>query len=1535
MKLKEIHRTSTFVWSPFSSLPLLATGTVSGALDASFSNDSQLEIWDPDFLSKTDFDLGDPGQPGPKGFATINSRFNRLVWGHVSDTRPKGVIASGMENGELGLWDPASILEGRDPSTHLILRNTTHSGPVRALGFNNIQTNLLASGATDGEIFIWDLNNPTKPYSPGNRSSRLDDVTSLAWNAIVPQILSTASSSGFNVVWDLRAKKEVVALAYGGGAATTGGPIGGAFAQGGRRGMSDVAWHPDNATRLVTSSEDDSSPIIMVWDLRNARAPEKILSGHEKGVLSLSWCRQDADLLLSCGKDNRTLCWNPQTSELIGELPPANNWSFQVQWCPRNPDLLATASFDGTVGIHSLQSTNEADTTSKVAAPQADGADVFSTGNFGIAAAQATLSLKQPPKWLRRPTSASFGFAGQLATVSNLPSAQGGHQSATVHLRTVSTEPTIIDRAKKLQEAADGQKLSEFAQDKSTASSQESALEGWKALLSLFQANTRDELVTLLGFSKEEIAAHVAEAIKKVKASATAQPSGATPSTNVIPPEPEEEDVTESKPYEPVVSFAEPEREPEPLSEPTEGPPPDAETATTGPVEPTPSEVSASALSDNTKGQEVESTATEPSLFGDDVAIGTPQGDANADFFASIGTVRSALPEHVLVPHHSYAVDSSVAATVGSRPSSAASESLKTNTFKIYPNEESEIDRLLTKSLVLGDFESAVSLCLSVERYADAILLAVKGGPELLQRTQTTYFTRQTTSLPYLRLYQSIVTNDLTDIVQNADLREWQEIFVILCTFAREDEFSGLAKQLGQRLEFQGKISKAADPQNASSLAKDYKKNATLCYLAAGRLEQVVNIWIEEMREEETLYENAQEKGISRYTAHALALQTFIEKVTVFRSATNYVDADLTGTPVGDNVAAIRSYKLAALYDRYYEYADLLAAQGMLKEAVKFLSMTPADYKGVQGGAELDFDIARERVLSAANVDQRRSLPKDPFPIGQAQTQPAQQQRPQVAKSSYPPQPVYGGAAPSTTYSPVSATKPSPYESAYAPPNGSTAAPTVAAPSVHNPYAPLGAGTNAAGASQQPYTMPTSSTYAPNNAYGGTYTGQSYNAQQPTYGQPSTPLAPPPASLAPPPPRAPPKRTDQGWNDTPVVDTSRRGTPAVGGKAPAAITSPFPSAQPTNSGSPTSPYLQSGQALAPPPSRGGSQFPPNQLQAPPQQQGPPPPRAGSAMGRPPPPPGPGHQGQFPPPGRAGPHNPPPFVRPASAGAAPLGVTYPTRAMSPRSGGGPYAQERAMSPLAQGHPGRPPMAQPPQGQFNGPPPQQRGPGGPPHPPHQGMPPRGTTATPPGRGPPGPYAPPAPIGPGAAQSPYSQPHAPVQPPPGQGFVPPPPGPGSRMVPAGGIPHGPPPVQAPHPGPSMGGAPPPPKPAPPAAKAPKYRNLFPAPGDRSHIPDDAKPSFMILSEALNRFRQTTPPAQKRMVDDVERRVNVLFDALNCETVSKPILEQLHTLTQAMEQRDPQAALATHVDMLTRASATDDIALWMSGVKMLIMRM
>ncbi|KAH8826241.1 SEC31B protein [Flagelloscypha sp. PMI_526] len=326
MKLKQITRTSTFTFSPLHASPLLATGTVSGALDDTFSDESKLEFWKPDFLSSTaPFSLGEEDGEGPIVTVTEKSRFNRLGWGK------EGIIAGGLENGEL------------------------HGGPVRGLDWNGIQTNLVASGGINGEVFIWDLKDPTKPYTPtpGSRSTKLDDITSIGWNKVVPYVLGGSSNTGNTVVWDLRGKREVVSLAYG--STPSGG--GGGFS-GGRRGTSDLAWSPDNATKVVTASESDENPVVAVWDLRNARAPEKILTGHTKGLLSLSWNTFDSSLLLTAGKDNRVLLFNPHTSTVLAELQPSNNWAFSAQFHPLNPSILGAAYFDGRIEVHSIQSTN-------------------------------------------------------------------------------------------------------------------------------------------------------------------------------------------------------------------------------------------------------------------------------------------------------------------------------------------------------------------------------------------------------------------------------------------------------------------------------------------------------------------------------------------------------------------------------------------------------------------------------------------------------------------------------------------------------------------------------------------------------------------------------------------------------------------------------------------------------------------------------------------------------------------------------------------------------------------------------------------------------------------------------------------------------------------------------------------------------------------------------------------------------------------------------------------------------------------------
>ncbi|WRT64528.1 uncharacterized protein IL334_001460 [Kwoniella shivajii] len=1435
MKLKDISRTATFAWDQSSSSsPLLATGAVAGALDENFSNESQLEIWAPDFGDEKSNRLGGEGKAA-QGSITVNSRFNRLAWSAPSSAHSKGLLAAGMETGEVNLFDPEKILGGSTADEARIFKSDKHTGPVRGLDFNQIQKNLLLTGAVNAELYIYDLNNPNNaPVPPGPTSTKLNEITSLQWNPTVARVFAASSSSGYTSVWDLKAGKEIVSLQYGGGAAkgmeTVGGVAG--LQMGKRRGMSDVCWHPESATRLITASEDDESPIIMLWDLRNTRAPEKILSGHHKGVLSVAWCKQDADLLLS------------------------NDWSFQTTWCPRNPDLLATASFDGHIGIHSLQTTSEPSLPSQELDAAASADDVFGALSREEPSNDTAdvLSLKQPPKWLRRPVSATFGFGGLLATTSNLPGASGKHQSGVVHLRNITTEQGVIDRATALDATAgEKEKLAEFC---TARASDDNA--AWKALQTLFKTDSREELVQLLGFSKEEVEKKVQDAIGKFPSVTVTDESS---EEQAKPDEKDESNVetpTVEKSLEDVTSFAD-------------------DTA-------------------SVKDSETASTTdkSEKGLFDEDDTPGTPAAAA-ADFFSSMasGTLRNPTLDHI-VPHknHEY-TDSSVAATIGSRASSVRDEVItKENTFQIYPQGESDIDKLITQALVMGDFKSAVDLCLASERFADALLLGVRGGPELLQSTQKAYFARQTSSLPFLRVFQSIVTEDLIDIVQNADLSEWKVAFVVVCTFAKESEFSTLAEQLGQRLQFRWRTLAGSDSPEAKESAKVARQDATLCYLAARKLEKVISIWVDEMSEEEEAASDT-----TRYAAHAQALQSFIEKVAVFTAATGYVDEDLA-TPTESAAAAeagARTYRLAGLYDRYYEYADLLATQGLVDIAAKFVKMTPSDYKGT-GGAGSELDKARDRLFTAAGVQAGTVVANSAFGASNNQPQ-ASTSYASAGTSSYTPRSAGPYSAAPTTAGPYSAGQPpAPYgqnqPSSYAPPPAPTQN-TYKPPATAAPYQPPQAASqyNPPQQSQQQQQQQqqqqsyggygTSDPYAPNPNYQSSgYTptngyrpnetqGQGYGAPQQPYGASQGVIPPPPragslngpSSNTPPPIPAAQRRDIPGWNDAPNL-APKRPQSAANKEAPkiTAIMSPFPNmpnpfeAQPTGFTPPPTRTPQPG--VLPPPPRGA----PRAVSS----QGPPPPRSVTsppAQNRPP-------QFQQPPPRGTPLAGPPPAARPpppqGRAGPPPgvMAGPPPQRALSPL---GP--QGRVGSPLA--------------GQIR-PPPQQR--------PSQALPPPTQHAAPPPAGSRMAGPPPPGRSPSASQQ-FQQ-------------------------------SGPPPQ-------TVNSSPKTSQQEPQTPLAPKKATH--PPGDRSHIPPSSQPIFDTLSQELGHVKQKNfPPNVKKVLEDTERRLNILFDGLNNDSVPKSALDLVNNISRAIGARDWNAALTMHVELLTGASG--EVTTWAPGVKQLI---
>ncbi|XP_059254338.1 protein transport protein Sec31B isoform X5 [Mustela nigripes] len=303
MKLKELERPAVQAWSPASQYPVyLATGTSAQQLDASFSTNGTLEIFEVDFRDPS-LDLKH------KGVLSASSRFYKLIWGSFGSGLPEGsgIIAGGGDNGLLTLYNVTHILSsGKEP---VIAQRQKHTGPVRALDFNPFQANLLASGASDSEIFIWDLNNLNVPMTPGSKSQQPpEDIKALAWNRQVQHILSSAHPSGKVVVWDLRKNEPIIKVSD----------------HSNRMHSSGLAWHPDIATQLVLCSEDDRFPVIQLWDLRFASSPLKVLESHSRGILSMSWSQADAELLLSSAKDNQILCWNLGSSEVPEQVAQAS-----------------------------------------------------------------------------------------------------------------------------------------------------------------------------------------------------------------------------------------------------------------------------------------------------------------------------------------------------------------------------------------------------------------------------------------------------------------------------------------------------------------------------------------------------------------------------------------------------------------------------------------------------------------------------------------------------------------------------------------------------------------------------------------------------------------------------------------------------------------------------------------------------------------------------------------------------------------------------------------------------------------------------------------------------------------------------------------------------------------------------------------------------------------------------------------------------------------------------------------------------------
>ncbi|CAO3583121.1 unnamed protein product [Absidia cylindrospora] len=707
------------------------------------------------------------------------------------------------------------------------------------MDFNLHQPNLLVTAGRDNEVFVWDLANyPEIPYTPGSHTTIMDvQLTKVAWNCQVPYILSTCFSNGQTIILDLRSKKKVMELT-------------------GKNHLSSVVWHPDVATQLVTASTDDAHPVVTLWDLRHAHTPMKTMKAHSKGVLDLSWCRQDSEHLVSSGKDGKILTWNPGTtlhSEIAKTESPA-----QIDFCPRNPNWLASASLAGEINVWSIQQGH-----------QSTSSDSYESN---LSSDEQQASIKQPPKWLRRPVGSTFGFGGKLVMFFHRRPDSRNKQVDRVYIPptaklTTINDSDIVRRTSALQYAKiDQQILLKFVDQKCQ---QHDADEHWLTLKLLFAQNAREQLVNYLGLDKQELLLQKGLATQSSSASS-------------------------SPPF------------------------PTATTTTT----------------DTSTAQR---TTTLSGIFRTADNNGVSPDN---DFFSSTD------------------------------PSS--------NSNEIGARNKWLRDRKITQAIATGDFDTAVSLCMEDDaRMADALLLAISGGPGLFARTRQIYLERQN-KVSYMQLLDHLVRQDLMSFVQNSHVDDWKLVLAVLCTFAASDEFGALCEELGLRLETAAAAASLSVQGGSHMVSTDTEQlvqRAAICYIASGKLECLLPIWLSDFE---------QNGGPS--DTYADRLQDFMEKVTVFLSAIDFedpfmVDGDKHDAGVSSLMTSTKNHRsMDLLYGKYCEYADLLAANGQLDTAIKYLGLVPESYYGQS--CNWTMAVIRDRIYGATTQHGMVLLRKSPtFPF--------------------------------------------------------------------------------------------------------------------------------------------------------------------------------------------------------------------------------------------------------------------------------------------------------------------------------------------------------------------------------------------------------------------------------------------------------------------------------------------------------------------------------------------------------------------------
>jgi WD40 repeat protein len=322
-------------WSPFNQ-ELIA---VAQNKHFGFVGAGSLEIYHTQLSSTST--TGSPTVSNVKKIAshTHSESIYDVAWSE----KDNNIIAFSTVNGVL-LWN---IVE--DKILHTF---NDHSQEVYSIGWNPLSTSHLLSGSWDSLVKLYDTTHLSTAISSFSTNHAVNVVD---WNPQYGDLFASAGLSTEISLWDVNSPSRALAridiknakLAKDTQAANE---------------INTIAFDKYNSNLLYCGPNDNG---ILVYDIRNIKAPIISLTGHELGIKKIVASPHQSGVFLSSSYDISIGIWDlsktvdgvvgvekngiSMSPYLIGRYEEHQEFAFGLGFHPTYPTLVASTSFDNTL----------------------------------------------------------------------------------------------------------------------------------------------------------------------------------------------------------------------------------------------------------------------------------------------------------------------------------------------------------------------------------------------------------------------------------------------------------------------------------------------------------------------------------------------------------------------------------------------------------------------------------------------------------------------------------------------------------------------------------------------------------------------------------------------------------------------------------------------------------------------------------------------------------------------------------------------------------------------------------------------------------------------------------------------------------------------------------------------------------------------------------------------------------------------------------------------------------------------------------